>query len=200
MRLRHHRRGTSIEKRREREGGLEVEEKARRRVPVKEDSVSLFAGELIRAQGHFYAQPSLILSHPHEDYSLLWIFSYLPSVSHSEPSPQGFSTTLYAYPAKFHQHSATIYHTGLLVFNVTSYFSSRSYRFSRIPTKVHPKLIFSKIPPRSLVPYRRNKSDVFDVTLKVPIKKQKLRTIVKHNEPQITSPSLKIAIHFQLAY
>lgn len=30
------------------------------RVPVKEDSVSLFAGGLIRAQGHFYTEPSLV--------------------------------------------------------------------------------------------------------------------------------------------
>lgn len=46
------------------------------RVPVKEDSVSLFAGGLIRAQGHFYTE----LSHPHGD-CLLWIFffSYLLS-------------------------------------------------------------------------------------------------------------------------
>lgn len=32
------------------------------RVPVKEDSVSLFAGGLIRAQGHFYTEPSLVSS------------------------------------------------------------------------------------------------------------------------------------------
>ena len=49
--------------------------------------------------------------------------------------------------------------------------------------------------------YQGKKSDVFDVTLKVPIKKQKLRTIVNRNEAQTTSPkSLKIAIHFELAY
>lgn len=45
------------------------------RVPVKEDSVSLFAGGLIRAQGHFYTEPSLILSHPHGD-CLLWTFFF----------------------------------------------------------------------------------------------------------------------------
>lgn len=41
------------------------------RVPVKEDSVSLFAGGLIRAQGHFYTEPS----HSHGD-CLLWIFFF----------------------------------------------------------------------------------------------------------------------------
>lgn len=61
------------ERKRETKGG---------RVPVKEDSVSLFAGGLIRAQGHFYTEPSLILSHPHGDcpsFGLFsFFFSYLP--------------------------------------------------------------------------------------------------------------------------
>lgn len=58
----------SSEKEREREtkGG---------RVPVKEDSVSLFAGGLIRAQGHFYTEPS----HSHGD-CLLWIFFFISAI------------------------------------------------------------------------------------------------------------------------
>lgn len=45
------------------------------RVPVKKDSVSLFAGGLIRAQGHFYTEPS----HSHGD-CLLWIFFFISAI------------------------------------------------------------------------------------------------------------------------
>lgn len=38
----------------------EVERGACHRAPLKKDLVSLFAGGLIQAQGHFYAKPSLI--------------------------------------------------------------------------------------------------------------------------------------------
>ena len=71
------RRRNRSEKKRERE-----RETKGGRVPVKEDSVSLFAGGLIRAQGHFYTEPSLILSHPHGDCPSFgffsFFFSYLP--------------------------------------------------------------------------------------------------------------------------
>lgn len=72
------RKDTRLRCQRKRERERETREGGR--VPVKEDSVSLFAGGLIRAQGHFYTEPSLILSHPHGD-CLLWIFFfflYLP--------------------------------------------------------------------------------------------------------------------------
>lgn len=61
------------ERKRETKGG---------RVPVKEDSVSLFAGGLIRAQGHFYTEPSLILSHPHGDCPSFGFFSFFFHICH----------------------------------------------------------------------------------------------------------------------